>query len=103
MGQVTEQETKDLEGKLSGLETFLKEKTEEQSKVSARDEAVFSSQDVANEIKGIGNLLKRLLKKAPLPPPEEEDDEEVKTNTTSTNATDTNTTEPEEGKSEKDE
>merc|ERR1712048_624220 len=64
--QVTEQEKEDLEEKLADLETFLKEKTEAQSKVTPKEEAVFTSKDVATEVKGISSLLKRLLKKAPL-------------------------------------
>merc|ERR1712048_270836 len=61
--QVTEQETKDLEEKLVGLEEFLKEKTEAQAEVTPKEEAAFTSKDVANEVKGIASLLKRLLKK----------------------------------------
>merc|ERR1712032_1219785 len=85
--QVTEQEITDLEAKLSELEKFLTEKTEAQTKLTPKDEAAFSSKDVSTEINRVGNLLKRLLKKAPLPPPEEEEDEEVKV--------DSNTTKPE--------
>merc|ERR1719353_1031376 len=91
--QVTEQEIKDLEAKLSELEKFLTEKTEAQKKLTAKDEAAFSSKDVSTEINRVGNLLKRLLKKAPLPPPEEEEDEEEKAETPKTDS-DTDTTNP---------
>merc|ERR1719353_1612286 len=92
--QVTEQEIKDLEAKLSELEKFLTEKTEAQKKLTAKDEAAFSSKDVSTEINRVGNLLKRLLKKAPLPPPEEEEDEEEKAETPKTKP-DSNTTKTE--------
>merc|ERR1712032_1408521 len=92
--QVTEQEIKDLEAKLSELEKFLTEKTEAQTKLTPKDEAAFSSKDVSTEINRVGNLLKRLLKKAPLPPPEEEEDEEVKVDTNTTKP-DSNTTKTE--------
>jgi len=95
--QVTEQEIEDLEAKLSDLEKFLKEKTEAQKKLTPKDDAAFNSKEVSNEINRVGSLLKRLLKKAPLPPPEEEDDEDevkAKANTTDTDTdTDTNKTE----------
>merc|ERR1719353_1951606 len=91
--QVTEQEIKDLEAKLSELEKFLTEKTEAQTKLTAKDEAAFSSKDVSTEINRVGNLLKRLLKKAPLPPPEEEEEEEEKAETPKTDS-DTDTTNP---------
>jgi len=98
--QVTEQEIKDLEAKLSELEKFLTEKTEAQTKLTAKDEAAFSSKDVSTEINRVGNLLKRLLKKAPLPPPEEEEEEEEKAETPKTETdtskadSDTDTTKP---------
>jgi len=92
--QVTEQEIKDLEAKLSELEKFLTEKTEAQNKLTPKDEAAFSSKDVSTEINRVGNLLKRLLKKAPLPPPEEDEDEEVKADTNTTKP-DSNTTKTE--------
>merc|ERR1711934_1004296 len=96
--QVTEQEIKDLEAKLSELEKFLTEKTEAQTKLTAKDEAAFSSKDVSTEINRVGNLLKRLLKKAPLPPPEEEEEEKAETPKTETDTSkadsDTDTTKP---------
>merc|ERR1711934_1240898 len=91
--QVSDQEIKDLEAKLSELEKFLTEKTEAQSKLTPKDEAAFSSKDVSTEINRVGNLLKRLLKKAPLPPPEEEEEEEEKAETPKTDS-DTDTTKP---------
>merc|ERR1711934_280381 len=74
------------------------EKTEAQTKLTAKDEAAFSSKDVSTEINRVGNLLKRLLKKAPLPPPEEEEEEKAETpkteTETDTSKADTDTTKP---------